>query len=759
MDKETPAPFDAAKLQELIRRLGVERIGSADSTLDRLQREEAEERTRVHEFWSTQPVPQSADVVKRDGPLHPPLAPEQIPAEPYALPDAGTTEWCVVDVEQEAQITELYQLLTENYVEDRDSMFRFNYSADFLRWALMPPGFVRDWHVGVRESASGRLIAFISGIPVETMVRDKTMPMAEINFLCLHKDLRGQRLAPLLIKEVTRRVHQRGIFQAVYTVGRLLPKPVATCRYYHRSINPRKLMETGFSHKMDPHQLAKVVAAMRLPPKTATPGLRPMRKGDVGQVRKLLNRFLKTRCEILPVFKTDAEVAHWLLPRDGVVWTYVVDDPEHPGRLCDFFSFYSLPSSALKVEPRSTSSTNSGAPRRPPGAAAKSGPAARTIDAAYLFYYGTKTDYAVELSADERQACAGAKQEKALLKDKTSALISERLVALIADALVLARDAGFDVVNCLDMMDNAMFTERLRFGRGDGHLRYYLFNYSARAVEPNKVGLVMLGLPFGGLSRHEILRGAANRLLYSRFYTYYYAGMFALGVVSLVTALAESCPSVFFIAVEGALCVCMVLEIVTRAVAMQWGFLGSWWNYFDIVIVLFCGTTLILLSRGCSAGSNSEELINTLLLVVRNAAQVLRLLATLRKNRRQADAHSLSVDLENNNASSFLEIIDDVDGLMGATPSHEYHHLHHSYYSYGEDATPAARSADFRISVSSLGAAESASDASAPRPASAGRQPSPDSTTAASHLASRTSATSLHSAPDRIAPRRKGNTP
>ncbi|KAI9500145.1 hypothetical protein BX070DRAFT_179441, partial [Coemansia spiralis] len=147
------------------------------------------------------------------------------------------------------------------------------------------------------------------------------------------------------------------------------------------------------------------------------------------------------------------------------------------------------------------------------------------------------------------------------------------------------------------------------------------------------------------LSRQEILRGAANRLLYSRFYTYYYIAMLALGLVSLVTAFLESCPSLFFITIEAALCLCMMLEILTRVVATQWSFLTSWWNYFDIVIVLFCGVTLLLLSGGCSAGSNSEEMINTILLVVRNAAQVFRLLATLRKNSRQFDARELNVDI------------------------------------------------------------------------------------------------------------------
>ena len=31
-----------------------------------------------------------------------------------------------------------------------DNMFRFDYSPAFLRWALSPPGFKPEWHVGVR---------------------------------------------------------------------------------------------------------------------------------------------------------------------------------------------------------------------------------------------------------------------------------------------------------------------------------------------------------------------------------------------------------------------------------------------------------------------------------------------------------------------------------------------------------------------------------------------------------------------------------
>lgn len=57
---------------------------------------------------------------------------------------------------------------------------------------------------------------------------------SEINYLCVHKKLRSKRLAPVLIKEVTRQCHLKGIFQAIYTAGVVIPTPVSTCRYAHK---------------------------------------------------------------------------------------------------------------------------------------------------------------------------------------------------------------------------------------------------------------------------------------------------------------------------------------------------------------------------------------------------------------------------------------------------------------------------------------------------------------------------------------------
>jgi len=219
----------------------------------------------------------------KDAPIDATKSVEEIRKEPYKLPPGYA--WCAIDVGDAAQLTELFTLLRDNYVEDTDASFRFKYSAEFLLWALTPPGHYKDWHVGLRRTDTGALVASIVGVPATVHVKTASMRMCEINFLCVHKSLRSMRLAPVLIKEVTRRVNltgacsrsmmtwrcvltcrygssvdvavtpfafapraSAGIFQATYTAGVKLPSPLTSAQYYHRSLNSKKLVEIGFSH-------------------------------------------------------------------------------------------------------------------------------------------------------------------------------------------------------------------------------------------------------------------------------------------------------------------------------------------------------------------------------------------------------------------------------------------------------------------------------------------------------------------------------
>ncbi|KAK3821070.1 MAG: acyl-CoA N-acyltransferase, partial [Benniella sp.] len=406
-----------------------------------------------HKFWKTQPVVKHDEIVEVDGAIEPDVPLDQVRATPYPLP--REFEWSLIDIQDDKEIKELYELLTMNYVEDDDAMFRFDYSADFLKWALLPPGWKKSWHIGVRVTSNKKLVAFISGIPQDLRVHNTIKRMVDINFLCVHKKLRSKRLAPVLIKEVTRRTHLEGIFQAVYTAGVVLPKPVATCRYFHRSLNPKKLVETGFSHLARNMTMARLIKLYKLRAETSTPGLRPLEEKDVTAVTHLLNKYM-SHFDLAPHFE-EADVRHWLITRPGVVWGYVVENPESK-EITDFFSFYSLPSTVIN------------------------NPTHSTLNAAYSFYYAIQTP-------DETLSNITDEAERKTARDSA---IKDRLVSLMQDALILARRNGFDVFNALNLMDNSLFTEDLKFGPGDGYLHFYLYNWRCRAIQSEKVGLVML---------------------------------------------------------------------------------------------------------------------------------------------------------------------------------------------------------------------------------------------------------------------------
>jgi glycylpeptide N-tetradecanoyltransferase len=85
------------------------------------------------DFWNAQPV---ADPVKEntqiaEGPLKSQRI-KDVSTEPTELP-AGI-EWCTLDPTNGDEMNDLWELLNGQYVEDDDSVFRFNYSTVVLKW-------------------------------------------------------------------------------------------------------------------------------------------------------------------------------------------------------------------------------------------------------------------------------------------------------------------------------------------------------------------------------------------------------------------------------------------------------------------------------------------------------------------------------------------------------------------------------------------------------------------------------------------------
>jgi glycylpeptide N-tetradecanoyltransferase len=88
--------------------------------------------------------------------------------------------------------------------------------------------------------------------------------MAEVNFLCVHKKLRSKRLTPLLIKEVTRKVNLTNVWSAYYTSGDVFPHPFTSTPYFHRNLNPKKNVETGFSAIPENEPMARFIKKHKL---------------------------------------------------------------------------------------------------------------------------------------------------------------------------------------------------------------------------------------------------------------------------------------------------------------------------------------------------------------------------------------------------------------------------------------------------------------------------------------------------------------
>lgn len=88
----------------------------------------------AYKFWSTQPVPRLDDKskVEVEGPIRE-IDLALVRKEAYPLSFEGF-EWVTVDLTDDGQLKEVYDLLYGHYVEDDEAMFRFNYSKSFLKW-------------------------------------------------------------------------------------------------------------------------------------------------------------------------------------------------------------------------------------------------------------------------------------------------------------------------------------------------------------------------------------------------------------------------------------------------------------------------------------------------------------------------------------------------------------------------------------------------------------------------------------------------
>ena len=369
--------------------------------------------------------------------------------QPFPLPTGF--EWSDVNIHSESDLSALHALLRDHYVEDSAHASRVDYTPAFLQWALTSPNHLARYHVAVRVSASKKLVAFIGGTRQLIRIRRHEGVTLQISFLCVHAKLRRQRLAPVLIKEITRRISVHDtVKHAVYTAGVLIHQPLTHCTYYHRPLNVQTLVAAGFI----PHpallstppprtEVARTAAYNRFVKRNALPDagrgelpqLAAMRDDDVAAVHALLAEHLSAYA-LVPLYDAD-EVRHWFLPRDRAVYSYVLYEAD---TLVAFTSFHAVPR---------LHNYHSGTPT-----------AVRTANATYH-----------------------------ICRSKTSSK-----GAVLREVMSRARAEGFDVYSALEQMDFAEWMEEDggRFLKSNGGVFYYLFNYNTAPMTPQQIGMVVV---------------------------------------------------------------------------------------------------------------------------------------------------------------------------------------------------------------------------------------------------------------------------
>lgn len=260
-----------------------------------------------HEFWNKQPVDKSGEGVVHGaspGPLEQPR-----------LPDGFRFE----DLDS---IGELDEFLRKNYSGDASEGHMLRYSEEFLRWMLEADNGKKRYCIVLR--LCGRMVGFVFGREHIVDIRGERSRVLGANFLCVSQEMRGRGLAPVLIREVTRRANVDGIFRGVFTSEARLFFNVSRGRYYHRPLNPQKLFESGFCDRIMEVKDTRVREGTRL---TSEMDMASIAKIYLEESRKYM---FHEEMEL-------ADVVSALKPVKGVVYTYV---HENQGTIDGFGTFF-----------------------------------------------------------------------------------------------------------------------------------------------------------------------------------------------------------------------------------------------------------------------------------------------------------------------------------------------------------------------------------------------------------------------------------
>lgn len=285
--------------------------------------------SKRHEFWDKQPMPNKFN---EDSPEH--MTPELIDAhildhqssQELALDPSLGLEWCLDawnDLSLEEICEQVHRLSKHG---EQGEVMSFSPSMDFLVWSMDPPGMKRRHLTGLRRIETRELVGFICGLPMSYSVEEHTEKESfEIKNLFVHPEMRGNRLAPLLIAEATRKAVLDGYYSALYTSSVTITKPLCKARFYLRPLNMARLVATRFKQISRGQTLARL--DQRYSVSAPLPkGWQRMDSTTVDKAYELLEQFstsFKVRGKL-----SREQFRYWFLDGHSSVHAYVIVDSE-----------------------------------------------------------------------------------------------------------------------------------------------------------------------------------------------------------------------------------------------------------------------------------------------------------------------------------------------------------------------------------------------------------------------------------------------
>lgn len=368
--------------------------------------------------------------------------------------------WMTLDITNDNTLNMVYQFLSDHYITDVNKMYRLDYSKEFIRWSWMSPDYNKELHLGVIYTNPNDnvsiLVGVVIGTPMNIKINNIDTKLVGINFLCIHNELRNKQLAPLIIKEITRRSVLLNMDIALYTVAKKVTKPFSKCRFSNIYLNIKKLEECVFLPKGYTDGKLQSDLALALTVYTTPYKVRVMTIDDIDILYELLPSFM-SKYKVYQTF-TKCEIRHYFL--NNIVQTYIIEEMEHERviptcifdivkksifkkkpKIIGMFSIYSLPSRLLFKNKNSH------------------------INFAHLYYYFYDNQY-INMNDIMREAC------------------------------LYCKKSNYDIMSLLNIMDYKYINSKRYIDNNneddDYNLYYYMYNYIINDIENDKLGVMLM---------------------------------------------------------------------------------------------------------------------------------------------------------------------------------------------------------------------------------------------------------------------------